>query len=592
MSRTFSDFLIVSNNRDLHPMGCSDNDSGSVPVPPNVPTNRIYVMTIGSGVLTPAVGSAGEANALDATQDWEYILTLDNVTEDVLWYANRPDRKAGATSIKDYAGSWNGIYGEVSPNAVLDGYLIEPIHDGLYLNLKDPLYDSETNNLVFQVTLLGSSMDNPHPVDPINIYDIRITVFDNTPEGEVNYWSFGQVARESVLEATGTEGLYKLSLIGAYAELIQLQNAPGTRYEVLDQASLEYNWQTYFGADAPNASLTGVSLADPGVLKLALLELDKPSHDGTNVYYDVRVLGGQNLSNDTLSDVTLLIDAPDDQYTLCKQSGNEEKCYGHCFSNSTSLCCPKPDSQQIPGCGTPPKTAWCEFTDCKSCANVCTTHKEPSGELTTLVIQNDTKSSVTVYLQVGATAGASKGACPADWAPIQFDDYPCEKVVGETCQWTLKPGAENANTIKGVKSHCTNGTISFEMDPAETCGMSLGEFTLNVDPATKGLKEGLDISLVNGNNGKIVVDLGKESGWMVQSTSRFVASIENYEGTGANNKDIEGVYNYLCDTCIAKVNPPSCLGEATCSSQPTCNLLRDGDQQGGTVTFAWKGTEW
>jgi hypothetical protein len=120
--------------------------------------------------------------------------------------------------------------------------------------------------------------------------------------------------------------------------------------------------------------------------------------------------------------------------------------------------------------------------------------------------------------------------------------------------------------------------------------MSLGEFTLNVDPS-KDLQEGVDISLVNGNNGKIVVDLS--NGWMVQSTSRFVTSIENYKGTGANNQNKDGVYNYLCDTCTATVNPPNCPGPpGTCSSQPTCNLLRDGSRQGGTVTFTWKGAEW
>lgn len=574
----------------MFPMGCSDSDNGSAPVPPNVPTNRIYVMTIGSGVLTPAFESEGEATALDTTQDWEYILTLNNVTEDILWYTNRPERKAGATSINDYAGSWNEIYGEVSPNAALDGYLIEPIHDGLYLNLKDPLYDPETNSLVFQVTLLGSSMDNPHPVDPVDIYDIRITVFDNTPAGEVNYWSFGQAARESVLEETTTEGLYKLSLIGVYPELYQLQNAPGTRYEVLNQASLEYNWRTYFSTSAPNASLTGISLVNPGELKLALLELENPSHDGTNVYYDVRVLGGQNLSNDTLSDVALLIDAPDDQYPLCSQTGNEAKCYGHCFPKTTSLCCPNPPAQETPNCHEPGSTDWCKFTACKSCTDVCTTYQAPSGDQTTLVIQNDTKKDVTVYLQAG-NDHATDGACSAGWPPLQFSDFPCEKIHtgGGVCEWTLKPGAENANTIKGVNGNCTNGTITFDMDPAKTCGMSLGEFTLNVDPS-KDLQEGVDISLVNGNNGKIVVDLG--TGWMVQSTTRFVTSIENYEGTGANNQNKDGVYNYLCDTCTAKVNPPNCSGTETCSSQETCNLLRDGDQQGGTVTFTWKGTEW
>jgi hypothetical protein len=579
------------------PMGCSDNDSGTSPVPPNIPTNRIYVMTIGSGVLTPAFESAGEVIALDANQDWEYMLTLDNITEDALWYANRPERKAGATSMQDYVGSWSKIYGDVSPNAVLDGYLTEPIHDGLYLNLKEPVYDAKTKSLTFQVTLLGSTMDNPHPVDPVDIYDIRITVFDNTPAGEVNYWSFGQATRESVIETTGTEGLYRLTLMGVYPELYQLQNAAGTRYEVLNQASLEYNWQTYFSTSAPNASLTGLSVANPGELKLALLEVDNPSSDGTNVYYDARVLGGQDLTNDSLSDVTLLIDAPDGQYPVCKQTAPEAECYSECFnsgSDPSPFCCPRKNPEKY-NCGNTSKPDWWKYSLCKDASgnsptgDICTTYQAPSGEQTTLVIKNGTDDPVTVFLQVGSSH-ATEGACVAPWTPIQLEEggYPkCEKKDGDVCQWTLEGKA--SNTIKGLPNRCTNGTISFKKSPSDTCGMSLGEFTLNVDP-TGSLTEGLDISLVNGNNGKIVVDLG--SSWKVQTAGNFVTSIENYEGTGANNQDKPGVYNYLCDTCTAKVKPPNCPGTETCSKKETCNLLRDGARQGGTVTFTWKGTEW
>ena len=288
------------------PVGCGNSDSS--PVQPNVPTNRIYVMKIGTGVLTPAFESAGEETVLDANQDWEYILTLENVGEDVPWYTNRPERKTGETTIQAYVDLWTGIYGEVSPNAFLDGYLNERIHDGLYLNLREPLYDSQTNSLTFQVTLLGSTMDNPHPVEPVDISGIRITVVDNTPAGEATYWSFGQAARESKLEATGTEGLYKLSLIGAYPEVLQFQNAPGTRSAIMDQESLEYNWQAYFSTAVPNASLTGHSLTNPGKMKLALMVLDNPSHDGTNIYYDAKLLGGENLQGDSLTDVVLLID--------------------------------------------------------------------------------------------------------------------------------------------------------------------------------------------------------------------------------------------------------------------------------------------
>ena len=370
-------------------------------------------------------------------------------------------------------------------------------------------------------------------------------------------------------------------------------------YEIHNQASLEYNWQTYFSTAAPNASLTGLSLANPGESKLALLELNNPSHDGANVYYDARALGGENLQQgESLTDVTLLIDSPDGAVPLCSQTGAEAKCYNQCFASGTHptpLCCPKPNPVDY-NCSETGKADWCDYTLCKGSApgkcssDICTTDKKPSGKKTKLVIHNNTDSPVKVFLQVGAK-NVTNGACPESWPPLQFSDYPCENIHpgGGVCDWTIAEGGQT--TIEGQEGKCTNGTISFAMDPAKTCGMSLGEFTLNVDPDPgKDLKEGVDISLVNGNNGKIEVALG--SSWKVQTTGTFVTSIENYEGTGVNNQNKNGVYNYLCDTCTARVNPPNCSGTETCSTQETCNLLRDGAQQGGTVTFTWNGTKW
>lgn len=568
--------------------GCSDSNNDKPPVPPAVETNRIYVATMGNGTLAPVTGSEAE-----------YTLTFENVTENVLWYTDRPERKSGAESVKNYVKRWIEIYGDVAPNAVLDGYLMsgDAIRSGMYLKLREPLYDAETDILAFQTTLLGSSMDDPyHPIDPVNIYDIKLTVFDNTPEGEINYWSFGETAREAVLAPTKTEGMYKLTLKGVYPEVYQVQNAPGTRYEMLRAASLEADWAHYFSVDPPNASLTGLSLTNSGEMRVILLEIDNPSHDGGNAYYDAKVLGGQVLPNGALIDVTLMIDSPEGTYPLCSQSGAEAECYNECFpggSNPTPLCCPKKNPDRY-NCGRTSDADWCKYSLCwdnknNTCSSdVCTTYKAPSGDLTELIIKNNTKSDVTVYLQAG-NAHATDGACPADWAPLQLDQYPCEKVVGEVCEWTLKAGDQTV--IPGQPGHCTNGTVAFAKTPSDICGMSLGEFTLNVDPdPTKALTEGVDISLVNGNNGSIKVDLG--SSWKVQTTGTFVTEIQNYEGTGANNQNVNGVFNYLCDTCIARVNPPDCPGTETCSTQETCNLLRDGSQQGGTVTFTWNGTKW
>ncbi len=598
MTKHFSDLqgVVVFALLSLMFAGCSDNGGGS-PGTPAIPTNRIYVMTIGSGVLTPFVENTAESSTSTADQTWEYTLTLQTVTEETPWYTNRPERESGTETLRNYVDLWNDIYGETPPNAVLDGYVNgEASHDGLYLRLDQIQYDTEKNHLTFRVALLGSTMADPHPVDPVDIYDIRLTVLNNTPEGEMNYWSFGQAAEGGLLEPTGADGVYKLILNGANPEIYQLQNAPGTRYEILNQGTFEDHWSHYFSTAAPNASLSGLSYS--GELQLVLLELDNPILQGNTVIYDAKALGEETLSGDLLADVTLLIDSPDDTVPLCSQKGAEAKCYNQCFASGTDptpLCCPKPNPVNY-NCGKPGEADWCDYSLCKgsgpgNCSSeICTTDRKPSGELTRLVIHNDTESDVKVYLQVGANH-VTQGACPESWPPLQFSDYPCENIHtgGGVCDWTIPKGKHTV--IHGQKGKCTNGTITFEMDPANICGMTIGEFTLNVDPdPVKDLTEGVDISLVNGNNGKIVVDLG--ASWKVQTTGTFVTSIQNYEGTGANNQNKNGVYNYLCDTCTAKVNPPDCQGTPTCSTEETCNLLRDGSQQGGAVTFTWKGDKW
>jgi hypothetical protein len=587
------------------PTGCSDSDNSS-PVTPDIPTNRIYVMTIGSGVLSPAIESTGGVTELNGEPVREYILTLDDVTENTLWYTNRPERKAGTTTVQEYTALWSEVYGAMPPNAILDGFVTEPVHDGFYLNLREPAYDSGTDSLVFEVTLLGSTMDDPYPVESVDIFDIRITVFDNTPEGQINYWSFGQTAQESKLEATETEGLYKLSLIGAYPEVFQLQNAPGTRYEIIDPASLEYSWQTYFGAEPPNASLTGVSTANAGEMKLALLELDNPSHDGTNVYYDAKVLGGDDLQGDSLINMALLIDTPDGTYPLCKKTGLEAECYAECFNSGPGFnpyCCPRKNPDKY-NCGKPGGNPdWWKYSLCHDSSgtsptgDICTTYQPSSKELTTLVIENATDEKVDVFLSAGS-AHASEGACVSPWTPIQINEkidgkyvYPECTMDGDVGKFSIN--AKSSVTVKGVQGRCLNGTFSFKKSTADVCDMTQGEFTLNVDPdSAKDLKEGTDISLVNGNNGKIILTV--DDNWWVQTTHKFVTKpVENVEGTGTENANIDGVYNYLCDACNRTENPPKCSGPpGTCSSQETCNLLRDATRQGGTVTFTWKGTNW
>lgn len=102
------------------PFGCSDSNNGSSPVPPNVPTNRVYVMTMDSGILSPVVEGAGKETVHTADQSWEYTLTLEDVWKNVLWYTESPEHKSGMETVQDYIDLWPEIYGDVSPNGILD----------------------------------------------------------------------------------------------------------------------------------------------------------------------------------------------------------------------------------------------------------------------------------------------------------------------------------------------------------------------------------------------------------------------------------------------------------------------------------------
>ncbi len=291
-------------------MVCSGCSSGSGSSTPSNLSTRVNVLVAENGILTPIV-QGGEAETLSATdQSWEYTLTLENVSDEVLWYTDRPGRESGTETVQNYIDLWSGMYGEVSPNAVLDGYMKGEIsNDGLFLMLEKPVYDSKTDCLTFQVTLLGSTMDDKHPDIPLNIDDIKITVLDNSPEGETDDWSFAQTSPDAIFEPTETGGVYKLYLNNVYPELYQIQNAPGTGFAINTATSLADNWNFYFASAPPNASLSAYT--DAGELQLVVLELDNPSYQDNIFSYDATVLTRDVEKNLSLFDATLLIDSPD-----------------------------------------------------------------------------------------------------------------------------------------------------------------------------------------------------------------------------------------------------------------------------------------
>ena len=106
-------------------LGCSDSsNSTSADL-----TNRLYVVAAESGTVTPT-----EKNS-------EFVITLDQVWTDVLWFTDRPELLTGENTTADYVGYlWHLVYGDVAPNAVIK-FNVAGANAGLFVALGTPDYD-------------------------------------------------------------------------------------------------------------------------------------------------------------------------------------------------------------------------------------------------------------------------------------------------------------------------------------------------------------------------------------------------------------------------------------------------------------------
>ncbi|MEA2039679.1 MAG: hypothetical protein U9N82_07570 [Thermodesulfobacteriota bacterium] len=188
-------------------------------------------------------------------QSWEYTLTLENVSDEVLWYTDRPGRESGTETVEYFVQTvWPKVFVEIAPNAILDGWIPpNTLNDGLYLILRDPQYDSAAKKLIFNITLEKSTMTDQHPESAVIFEDIKITVLNNNEDAETDIYSFVQVSPSAYFEETGDEGVYKLYLTDVYPESFYLQDAPGRFSFVYPTVLFDLTWSNLFGDDPPNA---------------------------------------------------------------------------------------------------------------------------------------------------------------------------------------------------------------------------------------------------------------------------------------------------------------------------------------------------
>lgn len=274
-------------------LGCSDssdNSSFSADL-----TNRIYVAAAESGTLAPTENRA------------EFIISLDQVWTDVLWFTDRPERETGENATADFVGNlWPLVYGQVAPNAVIK-FHISGANAGLFVALAAPEYDSDNGTLKFRATLLNSTFDEP-PQSFLEFDKPVITILNNVPGQDVAS-SFVIYGENAAIDGTATEGRYTLTQEDLDNSVLLANNAPGRYSNVSTTGAFVAQWSGRFGDSPPNAVISG--LTDTGELYGYLLTLTNPRYEETDnrITYSATVLGLETEIPATLTSATLVVDS-------------------------------------------------------------------------------------------------------------------------------------------------------------------------------------------------------------------------------------------------------------------------------------------
>lgn len=205
---------------------------------------------------------------------------------------------------------------------------------------------------------------------------------------------------------------------------------------------------------------------------------------------------------------------------------------------------------------------------------------------TTLHVRNDSKTSVTTYITLGATDG-----CVQDVS--QISGVTITKLYPLMGHFELAAGANVELTAPVGMGF--NGNFSFNTPPMNCPtpqfpdGVNLGEFIINNGFQGQYAQETIDISCVAGANCLMGMEMSAVD-WTTNSGQSVVTNIIN--GKKLDNTNRLGVFPYGCDNCTSSDNPPECVGKQPkyANRDPICNVQRPaGSNQGGSLTIVYKG---
>jgi len=287
-------------------VACSDDNSSSKPLE----KEEYFIILSASGSLNPA--EAPQVSAAPSSEGaGAYTLVMENVSESVTWFSNRPDRDMGQKNTFEFISiMWPDRFSAISPNAVLDCRVSgQTLEDGMYLTLGNPVYDSEYDRLTFDSVTLNNWTMNEKPLNPLTFDNVKLTLLPNCGNRGSTCWSWAQVSPSVSFVPSNGQGKYLLKMHNIYRELYHIQHAPGDGSEIMSTLSMETYWANLFQGTPPNASLSAYTEA--GDLNLVLLTIDNPSYDSAdNTFtYEATVLSGDVDNPETMNTATLLIDS-------------------------------------------------------------------------------------------------------------------------------------------------------------------------------------------------------------------------------------------------------------------------------------------
>jgi hypothetical protein len=107
----------------------------------------LYVQTAGSGTFEPIAGSSSK-----------FRLVLNDVSPNVVYFSDRPNRLAGQVSTTHFL-KRIGFGGDLNPNAAIDIQGAPSDSDVIVAALSRPAYDRRSKTLSYEITVLDTARE-------------------------------------------------------------------------------------------------------------------------------------------------------------------------------------------------------------------------------------------------------------------------------------------------------------------------------------------------------------------------------------------------------------------------------------------------